>query len=160
MRAKAYISKNGKYRYWLLRTWDDSKPTVCFIGVNPSTADAKQDDPTIRREIGFARRWGYGSLLALNVGAFRSTDPQKWRKSFDPIGPENTVEHLSRYIRKFRATRVLAAWGKNGNYFMEQFNAIADRIPNLRCLGLNVDGSPKHPLMVPYAVQHQRFLAK
>ena len=159
MRTEAYISEDRKYRYWLLRSWDDSKPTVCFIGVNPSTADETKDDATIRKEVGFARRWDYGSLLALNVGAFRSRNPQKWRKAFDAIGPENTVEHLNQYIKKFRVERVLAAWGKNGNYFIERCNAIANQIPNLWCLGLNGDGSPKHPLMAPYAVSHQRFLA-
>lgn len=160
MKTEAYISEDRKYRYWLLRSWDDSKPTVCFIGVNPSTADETKDDATIRKEMGFARRWGYGSILALNVGAFRSKHPQIWHKASDPIGPENTVRFLNQYLKRFRAERVLAAWGRNGNYFIEQCNTIATQIPNLWCLGLNGDRSPKHPLMVPYTVPYQRFLMK
>src|SRR5580693_5448957 len=120
MRRDAYISKDELYRYWLLREWDDSKPSVAFIGINPSKADAKKDDHTIRKEVGFAKRWGYGSLIALNVGAYRSTDVKLWCKAADPIGPENTIKHLNRYIRRFKVARVIAAWGTNGNHCIER----------------------------------------
>jgi hypothetical protein len=94
VRTSAYFSPDRKYRYWLLRVWDDSKPILCVIGVNPSTADETLDDPTIRRVIGFAKRLGYGGALMLNVGAYRSTDPRKWLKALDPFGPENFVHNL------------------------------------------------------------------
>lgn len=160
MKSDAYISKDHQYRYWLLRSWDDSRPTVCFIGLNPSTANASEDDPTIRREMGFARRWGCGSILALNVGAFRTKKPHEWRNALDPIGTENTVEYLNQYLKKFRVELVVAAWGTHGKYAFEQCNEIATQIPNLWCLGYNNNGSPRHPLMVAYAVEREKYLLK
>lgn len=157
MRSEAYISEDGKYRYWLLRVFDPRLPILCIIGVNPSTADARKDDQTIRKDIGFAARLGYGGLLKLNVGAGRSTDPRKWRKMADPIGPENSVQHLIGYIKQFKATKVVAAWGKNGNYFIGCCEAIVREIPDLFCFGYNTDGSPRHPLMLPYSTPLEKF---
>lgn len=159
VRSEAYISEDGKYRYWLLRIWDARLPVVAIIGVNPSTADSKKNDPTVRKDIGFASRLGFGGLLKLNVGAGRSTDPRKWRKMADPIGPENSVEHLAQYIKEFGATRVVVAWGKNGNYFVGRCEAIVREIPDLFCFGRNKDGSPRHPLMIPYSTPLEAFNA-
>ena len=72
MKTQANFSKDRTYRYRLSRTWDESKPSVLFIGLNPSTADEKTNDPTIRRLIGFARRWGFGSMYVCNLFAFRT----------------------------------------------------------------------------------------
>lgn len=69
----AILSEDRKYRYILSRTWDETKPTVLFIGLNPSTADEKTDDPTIRKCINYAKCWGYGKILMANLFAFRST---------------------------------------------------------------------------------------
>ena len=71
IRRNAELSACGKYRYRLSRIWDDKKPLVLFIMLNPSTADAEQDDPTIRRCIAFAKNWGYGGFMAGNLFAFR-----------------------------------------------------------------------------------------
>jgi hypothetical protein len=154
MRSEAYFSLDRRYRYWLLRQWDASKPVFCVVGVNPSTADEEKDDPTIRRDLGFADRLGYGALLKLNVGAFRSTDPKKWRKAEDPIGKENTAFDLLVYIQQFNAKCVVAAWGKNGTYAKPQCADIvqvfeAANVP-LWCWGYNSDLTPVHPLMIAY----------
>ena len=69
----AILSEDRKYRYILSRTWDETKPTVLFIGLNPSTADEKTDDPTIRKCINYAKCWGYGKILMANLFAFRNT---------------------------------------------------------------------------------------
>jgi hypothetical protein len=151
MKTEAYISADRKYRYWLLRVWDSTLPVQASIGVNPSTADERMDDPTIRKDMGFARRLGFGGLLKLNVGAYRATDPKKWRKVFDPIGPENSAQHLVGYVKQFNATQVFAAWGKNGNYFVGRCEAIIEAFPDLRCFGHNSDGTPRHTLMLPYS---------
>ena len=75
MKKDAVLSEDRKYRYLLSRNWDDTKPTVLFIGLNPSTADEKEDDPTINKCISYAKSWGYGKVLMANLFAFRSTNP-------------------------------------------------------------------------------------
>ena len=77
MKRSAKISSCGLYRYDLWRVWDSQKENVCFIGLNPSTADENKDDPTIRRCMAFAMAWGYGSLCMLNLFAFRATETNR-----------------------------------------------------------------------------------
>ena len=101
------------YRYALWREWIGGDGYVMFIGLNPSTADETQDDPTIRRCIAFAKAWGYGGLSMTNLFAFRATDPKKMKAVADPIGPENDA-HLLRLARD--AGVIVAAWGANGTH--------------------------------------------
>lgn len=150
MRTDAFLSDDRKYRYWLLREWDSGLPVNCICGVNPSTADEKENDPTIRKDIGFSERLGFGSILKLNVAAYRSTDPRKLRKAWNPVGDENSPECLRRYFEQFKATQFIAAWGKNGNYFWGQCQAILEAFPDALCFGKNPDGTPRHTLMLPY----------
>ena len=63
MLKKAYLDENRVYRYWLLRRWDETKPMLGIIGVNPSTADEEIDDQTIRKDIGFCKRLGFGGFV-------------------------------------------------------------------------------------------------
>jgi hypothetical protein len=95
------------------REWDASLPTLAVIGLNPSAADETEDDPTIRRCIGFARSFGCGRLHMLNLFAFRSTDPKRLRTTLDPVGPENDG-----VLRQQLAEEaiILAAWGMHGGY--------------------------------------------
>jgi hypothetical protein len=76
MKKDAKLSDDKLYRYQLSRIWDETKPKVLFIMLNPSTADADVDDPTIRRVINFAKSWNYGGVYVVNLYAFRSTDPK------------------------------------------------------------------------------------
>lgn len=154
----AYISADRMYRYWLLRNWDTTLPLLAIIGVNPSKADERSNDPTIRKDIGFAERLGYGALLKLNIGAYRATDPREWRKALDPIGPNNKASDLAAHIRDFEPSKVIAAWGRNGNYFPTYCQAIIGAIPDLYCFGLNKDGTPRHTLMIPYSTPVERLL--
>ena len=116
MRTEAFFSPDRRYRYWLLRVWDESLPVMAFIGLNPSTADETADDPTIRKCIKYAKAWGFGGLLMLNVYSFRATNPDDmWRArahGVDIIGTGgNTCQHLVEYLEKFKAKRQIAAWG-------------------------------------------------
>jgi hypothetical protein len=162
VRRAAYLSDDRRYRYWLTRAWDDSLPMICVIGVNPSTADANTDDPTIRKCLGFARRLGFGSLLMLNVGAYRATDPREWIKAVDPFGPENTVSLLKQYITEqslaltvgaVPTPTVVAAWGRNCSQYrgLSRALAIVHSMPFLMCWGKNKDHTPRHPLTIPYS---------
>lgn len=112
-RRGALISDDGVYRYRLHRTWDSAKPTVAFLMLNPSTADATEDDPTIRRCIGFAKEWGYGTLIVGNLFALRSTDPERLTEHPEPVGPENDA-HLMSICGA--ADQTIAAWGTRGSF--------------------------------------------
>jgi hypothetical protein len=123
-------------------------PLICFIGVNPSTADETEDDPTIRREIAFAKREGFGGILKLNLYAYRATDPKEmWKaqkKGTDIIGGKcNWIEQLKWYVCEYRCKCVVAAWGSNGK---KRGPELVRQWPQLMCFGKNDDGTPKHPL--------------
>lgn len=141
--SSADISECGLYRYTLRRTWA-SGPSCTFIMLNPSTADADNDDPTIRRCISFAKREGCGSLLVVNLFAFRATKPEDMAKAEDPVGPEN-----ARYLDE--ATRnpfdtCIAAWGAHP-MAQKAGQELADEY-DLMCLGKTKAGAPRHPLYV------------
>ncbi len=144
----AEISECGRYRYWLSRRLSMGERTVLFVGLNPSTADALQDDPTIRRCVGFARSWGFDWLLMGNIHAFRSTDPKGLPADpLESVGPKN--QEALQWMAH-RAEVVVAAWGANklNTYAATLARRIA-ALPHARCLGRNADGTPKHPLYLP-----------
>ncbi len=160
MITDAYLSDDRLFRYWLLRTWDEKLPLLALIGSNPSVADESKDDPTIRKEIGFAERLGFGSILKLNVGAFRATNPRDWKAAIDPFGPENTITHLQGYLAKFSPGTTVAAWGRpclTSQRGIHRAEAIKKNIRGMMCWGRNGDGSPRHPLMLPYSTKLELF---
>lgn len=149
----------GEYRYLLWRIWDDAAPQVVFTMCNPSTADEAIDDPTIRRCIGFARHWGFGSLSVVNLFAYRSSSPQDLLKVADPIGPENT-KYLLQAVAQ--AACCVVAWGSVGRYLGRDravVSLLSDGGYHLDCLGRNQDGSPKHPLYIRKGTERQCFLS-
>jgi hypothetical protein len=153
--TSALISDCGRYRYELIRQWDEGLPPLTFIMLNPSTADATLDDPTIRRCIRFARERGFGVLRVLNLFAFRATDPAQMRAQDDPVGPDND-KHLRSAITGARDAKapVIAAWGVHGAYKGRDVTvrALARECDvSLTCLGRTRDGHPRHPLYVPAA---------
>ena len=142
MKTDAVLSNCRKYRFALWRIWDESKPYAMIIGLNPSTADEKEDDPTITRCIGFARSWGYGGLCMANLFAFRATEPADMFAASDPIGPGND-EWLIKLADG--AGVVVAAWGNDGAY-LGRSNEVTLLISDLHCLKINMTGEPAHPL--------------
>lgn len=95
MKKGAVIDKTGLYRYSLWREWDIDKSKIVFIMLNPSKADASIDDPTLRRCISFAKFWDYGSLIVVNLFAFRTASPLELKKVDNPIGKQND-RHLKK----------------------------------------------------------------
>lgn len=146
-----------RYRYTLWRDWDmdlfsgcaddaaNANRYVMFIGLNPSTADETQDDPTIRRCIDFAKRWGYGRLCMTNLFAFRATQPADMKMQRDPIGDEND-RHLVESAKG--AGLIIAAWGNHGSH-LDRAATVIKLVQNLHALRVNADGSPQHPLYLP-----------
>ena len=148
--ATATFSQCRTYRYALTRRWKPNAPMAVFVMLNPSTAGASAADPTIRRCLGFARRWGAGGLLVLNAFALRSTDPKELYGHPDPVGPDNDAV-ITDTLTAQPGGRVVVAWGAHG-----QLNGRADRVTELirasgatpACLGTTRDGHPRHPLYV------------
>ena len=142
MDRSAIFSDNRKYRYTLWRTWDSKMGYAMFIGLNPSTADERLDDPTIRRCMGFSKDWGYGGMIMTNLFAFRATNPQDMKNAKDPIGPKN--DYFIRVCSGY-ASITIAAWGVNGIY-LQRDKCVISLIPNKHVLGFTKAGHPLHPL--------------
>lgn len=147
MLKDAVIDQTGMYRYSLRRIWNTDLPKVLFIMLNPSTADDQEDDPTIRRCIGFAKYWGYGSLEVMNLFAYRATDPSELRKVVDPIGPDNDI-HIFRAA--IQTDLIITAWGTHGPVLGRNL-VVMENLYSFRtyCLGVSKGGHPKHPLYIP-----------
>lgn len=154
MKRQAYISECGRYRYWLARAFDSEtmKDPLVVIGLNPSTADDKVDDPTIRRCVGFARSWGHDGLVMLNLFALRSTDPRALYEdpAVDAVGAEN--DRWLSVLTGAPVRTVLCAWGVGGRLLDRGKRVtllLLDADRPLVCLGFTKDGHPKHPLYIP-----------
>lgn len=143
----AVFSECGRYRYRLKRSWDSSLPIAAWVMLNPSTADASVDDNTIMRCMSFAKRWGCGGIDVANLYSLVSTDPGGLSNVDDPVGPE-TGAHLREIIG---SAFVVAAWGRHADKFRAaSFVQLAREAGvEVKCLGKNSDGSPKHPLYLP-----------
>lgn len=184
----AEISPCGRYRYRLWREWrlhpepaqwdmwtncagkpivdgagvQIGEPKACvFVMLNPSTADGNEDDPTIRRCVGYAQAWGYDRLEVLNLFAFRATDPHallSLNHNDDPVGPNNRDAFQHVLFPERLVGKIICAWGVHGAHLGQDETALGwmgdlDRFS----LGLTKDGHPKHPLYLPKAAQPARF---
>ena len=146
MNKSAYLSTDKQYRYTLHRIWDDKKPMIMFIMLNPSTADSNNDDPTIRRVINFTKSWGYGGVHVVNLYAFRSTDPKGLKETQDPIGKDN-IFHIQSLIG--HVEKVIYAWGNNE----QEPKWLYDLVATPYCIDVSKKGVPKHPLYLKKELQ-------
>lgn len=150
VKRSAIISDCGRYRYVLERQWEESyalTQTVTFVMLNPSTADANKDDPTIRRCIGFAKQWGAGRIVVVNLFAYRATNPKELLNCpIDPVGPYND-RHVWLSARQPLGC-VVAAWGSlAGERFASRVKHVAEMIGRPLCaIATTKDGHPSHPL--------------
>lgn len=143
---RTVFSECRLFRYTLWRQWDLTNSTyVMFIGLNPSTADEKLDDPTIRRCIQYAKDWGFGALCMTNLFAYRATEPIKMKSYPNPVGPEND-RWLVACARE--AGVVVAAWGNNGQ-FLGRNEEVMNLLDHLHCLRITKERQPEHPLYLP-----------
>lgn len=162
MIASAVISDDHQYRYILEREWgaedltlENGDHRVLWIMLNPSTADALKDDPTLTRCIGYSRAWGYGALSVVNLYALRTPDPTLLNAHPDPIGP--AADAWIRAALRPRNGRApgcaVVGWGATkpkGINHAARVAAVTQMIfdagVSMVCLGRNKDGSPGHPL--------------
>lgn len=162
----ADVSECGRYRWSLRRSWmffdEEGRPTkgkgvCCFVMLNPSTADGTQDDPTIRRCIGFAQAWGYDTLSVRNLFAWRATDPKELFHAKTVTGGDRGDCEL---LAAMTADLVVAAWGSSVPFgrdteAMKMF-AVFPRKP-IHCLELLKHGKPRHPLFARADLTPQLF---
>lgn len=143
----AVISECGRYRYLLERRWGAGR-LLPFIMLNPSTADAEEDDPTIRRCIRFAQREGFDGIRVANLYAYRATDPKELGEAGDRFGPDNnlTLIDLARYAHE-NSTPIVCAWGANEHAPYGAATAMEWLTTSkLVCFGTTMSGAPRHPL--------------
>ena len=148
----ANLSENGVYRYALTRRWTDVvQKTAVFIMLNPSTADATANDPTIRKCVGFAQRWGMDAIAVVNLFAFRASKPVVLRLAADKVGPEND-EWIRGVTIHSPGSSIIAAWGANGADYPDRVRHVYGLVGRaMRALTILNSGHPAHPLMIPYS---------
>ncbi|NER82625.1 MAG: DUF1643 domain-containing protein [Leptolyngbya sp. SIO1D8] len=149
MQRSAQFDSTGQYRYRLDRHWDNARPAIALIMLNPSRADHQQDDPTLRRCIRLAQYWQYGSLTVVNLFAYCTPFPQILKTAPDPIGAENDTAILQVCQS---VPHILLAWGNGGSFHQRDRHVLDLLTPyrdRLYCLGTNRTGQPRHPLYVP-----------
>jgi hypothetical protein len=156
MGRTAVLSDCGTYRYQLGRRWGDG-PAVVWVMLNPSTADHVEDDATIRKCIGFTSRLGYNALSVVNLFGFRARHPKVMRVAADPIGQDNDL-HIANVAGSGALT--ICAWGPEGCYLARDRHVVEWLRANgikPRCLTITKNGSPGHPLMLPYSLSPIRY---
>ena len=160
--SDAKISPCKKYRYSLTRKWSTAAE-LAFIMLNPSTADASEDDNTIKKCCHFAKTHSYGGIKVLNIFAYRATDPdeliRKAKEDFDIVGPENDKELENLFA--YQPGRIVVAWGVPRHPLVaKRIVKVLDMIPSSRrlyCLGISDGGYPRHPFYLENVSQLQLF---
>jgi len=158
----AEFSPDEIYRYTLTREWMDGG-CVAFLMFNPSRATATTEDPTVRKCIGFARRWNYGRLVVLNLYAVRNPDPRAvTRMGASAVGPMNDY-WIAETVKEAR--ELICAWGcaQHAPDIGQRVRHVLDLVKNdkenlpISCLGYRKDGHPRHPLMLAYETPREEF---
>jgi len=158
--STALYSDDERYRYDLVRTWDDTRGRINFVMLNPSTATELANDPTVERCERRARALGFGAFRVTNIFAYRATDPRDMRACTDPIG--GAANDVAICEAALWADSVVCAWGTHGSHLArgaEVEAMLRGKGLSLLSLGLSKDGHPKHPLYIGYAVQPTAWTA-
>ena len=141
MIREAEFSIDKKERYSLKREWDKSKNKILYIMLNPSFADDKDDDPTIRRLINFTKKFNSGGFLVGNIFTTITPNPKELDKSKGMS--DKNFEELIKLINK--VDQIVYAWGSS----IEEPQLLKKLVLSPKCFGKNLNGTPKHPLYVP-----------
>lgn len=145
-RDALFTGPRRRYRPLLTRAWTEGEGRCTFIGLNPSTADASVDDPTIRRCMGFARDWGHAELSMVNLFDYRATDPVRLKRALTPCSEDNDAIVMNECSR---SSRVVFAWGNHGlhrNRCFEMFALLAEIEVQAWMFGMTQGLQPLHPL--------------
>lgn len=164
----ALLSDDEQYRYTLARRWGDAVlaedvrdvPCVLWVMLNPSMADMHIDDPTVGKCVEFSSRWGFESLMIVNLFALRTPYPANLLEHPDPRGPDN-ARFVRQAIHSNRITQIVCAWGafnsrgKLRRLNIEKMCREAGKVP--LCLGRTSSGAPRHPGRIGYNTQLEEF---
>lgn len=162
MMKGAFITSDFRYHLW--RCWGGAgSRSVCFVMLNPSTADSNDDDPTLTRIIGFAKSWGFGSLDVVNLYAYRATSPETLRSAGFPVGEwtdQKIAAVLSRDLSQGGyADKVVVGWGTNAQ--RHRADAVLKTIRGAgfepHALKVSKLGAPWHPLYLPGSTEPQLY---
>lgn len=154
VKGSAEISCLGKYRHYLQRDFKKGQGVCIFVMLNPSDATPEMDDPTVSKCSKYCKKWGYSSLVIINLFDYRTKDPKELRKTSDPFGPKRSkvIDNLSMGINPMRErVKIVCAWGRDGKLWNRQ-NEIISQLRehfdyvDLECFKINKDGTPAHPL--------------
>lgn len=147
----AHFSHDRKYRYALWRRWNSEGPMIMFIGLNPSTANETQNDPTIRKVCKFAKDWGFGGVMMMNLFALVTPHPEELKLSTDPVGENDRwlAEIGSQCQIKCFAWGNFDVWGRD--------KKVIEMFPGALALVVNKNGTPRHPLYVPANIKPDFF---
>lgn len=149
-KGDAVLSSCGAYRYSLCRWWGPTLATLVVIGLNPSTADACDDDPTIRRCVDFADILGCGGLVMLNAYAYRATDPRELAAKGYPVGPDND-RFIASHLAHVDIEAVVCAWSDHVR--PERAREVVSILREFGhvplAFGVTKSGAPRHPLYLP-----------
>ena len=138
---KANISIDGKERFSLSRIWDKRQPKLLYIMLNPSIADGKKDDPTIKRLIFFTKKHRYGGFYVANL--FTQITPYPKELNMDNLSKKNNLKIINDLIKK--SDSIVYAWGN----LVSEPRELLEIIDSPLCFGKNLNGTPKHPLYLP-----------
>lgn len=146
----AVLSDDRRHRYWLTRIWSRVLPVLVVCMFNPSTANERDDDPTISRLCDFARRWGYGGVLVINLHSLRSSDPaiiQAMETGTRGDAQDAAWRHAIE-LASAQLTPILVAWGNLASEADARpfLDACRDVGLELVCLGRTKSGAPTHPM--------------
>lgn len=155
--STATVSNDGLYRYDLTRVWGSGGDLALFVMLNPSTADHRRDDPTIRRCVNYAKSWDCQGLVVVNLFAYRATLPSDLRRATAPVGRDN--DRTIRYWSEEVSGPIVCAWGPHGRYLGRDAQVVELLYGRrIECLGLTKGGHPQHPLMMPNAATLRPFM--
>lgn len=142
---QSHFSNDGKHRLWLLRSWEENPKMILFIGLNPSTANDINDDPTIRSCIRLTRHNGYGGFVICNLFSFVTANPKILIQNMKEARTVESDITLHRMI--IHTHKTICAWG-SWTFINVRAQQVLARIREPFCLGVNADGHPKHPLYI------------
>lgn len=158
MTGTAVLSEDGLYRYRLERSWGDGSAAATWVMLNPSTADAEVDDPTLTHCVTFTRQAGWDRLVVVNLFGLRSTDPAELARAADPVGPDN-LDHVQTALQE--AGLIVAAWGAHPMALRSPIRLkLLDMAPagvDVVCLGLAGGRHPHHPVRLGYSTPFVPF---
>ena len=159
MISSAQFSECGRYRQTLIRRWNNKLPTIVFVGMNPSIADTQVDDPTCAKELVWAQQWGYGTYVKLNVMDYRCTNPKNLLQTDLIVQTPQNLVCITDEIAQ--ASVVIAAWGRIHPRLVCHGHTVQQLLiksgATVQCMGINLDGSPRHPLYLKSNTTPQEF---